>query len=413
MSFFSKLLKWPDELLSPTETDLKEEAKGDPNKKDKKGVDRQLVMTKVNVNTIYNKNENYMPINFQPTNKYASSSQVSDRNLPKFQKMLEEDASIDYDTLTKLSWQGIPQEVRPMVWRLLLKTAPLHRDIRDSTLNRKREEYKGFVKMYYVNNKENGLNENESKTMKIIINDVFRTQPSCRLFHHKAVQEMMIRILWVWQVRHPASGYVQGMNDLITPFLTVFLVEHLKSVDINTMEVPADIESTLTEEVKDIIEADTFYGLSKILNGILDNFTFKSGTEKAINKIKDIIKKIDLDLFNHLNTVDPSQYIFKVFSLRWLFSLLIREFSMKVAVRLFDTYMSDEKGFSVLHLYVCASILLKWSIKIQKMNLDNIMLFLQDLPTKQWSEQDLDVIIAEAYVFKSLYEDSTGHFATA
>lgn len=27
--------------------------------------------------------------------------------------------------------------------------------------------------------------------------------------------------------RHPASGYVQGMNDLVTPFLAVFLSEHL------------------------------------------------------------------------------------------------------------------------------------------------------------------------------------------
>ena len=27
--------------------------------------------------------------------------------------------------------------------------------------------------------------------------------------------------------RHPASGYVQGINDLVTPFLAVFLSEHL------------------------------------------------------------------------------------------------------------------------------------------------------------------------------------------
>ena len=26
--------------------------------------------------------------------------------------------------------------------------------------------------------------------------------------------------------RHPASGYVQGINDLVTPFLAVFLSEH-------------------------------------------------------------------------------------------------------------------------------------------------------------------------------------------
>ena len=28
--------------------------------------------------------------------------------------------------------------------------------------------------------------------------------------------------------RHPASGYVQGINDLVTPFLAVFLLPHME-----------------------------------------------------------------------------------------------------------------------------------------------------------------------------------------
>jgi hypothetical protein len=34
------------------------------------------------------------------------------------------------------------------------------------------------------------------------------------------------RVLYVWAIRHPASGYVQGINDLATPFLVVF-AEHI------------------------------------------------------------------------------------------------------------------------------------------------------------------------------------------
>jgi hypothetical protein len=33
----------------------------------------------------------------------------------------------------------------------------------------------------------------------------------------------MERVLYIWAIRHPASGYVQGINDLMTPFLVVFL----------------------------------------------------------------------------------------------------------------------------------------------------------------------------------------------
>jgi len=35
------------------------------------------------------------------------------------------------------------------------------------------------------------------------------------------------RILYIWAIRHPASGYVQGINDLVTPFFVVFLSEYL------------------------------------------------------------------------------------------------------------------------------------------------------------------------------------------
>ena len=35
------------------------------------------------------------------------------------------------------------------------------------------------------------------------------------------------RILYVWAIRHPASGYVQGINDLATPFFQVFLAAYI------------------------------------------------------------------------------------------------------------------------------------------------------------------------------------------
>ncbi len=48
-------------------------------------------------------------------------------------------------------------------------------------------------------------------------------------FYHKPhEQEMVERILYIWAIRHPASGYVQGINDLVTPFLIVFLQDHVE-----------------------------------------------------------------------------------------------------------------------------------------------------------------------------------------
>jgi len=39
---------------------------------------------------------------------------------------------------------------------------------------------------------------------------------------------MLIRILFIWSLRHPASGYVQGINDLCAPFILVFLAEFIE-----------------------------------------------------------------------------------------------------------------------------------------------------------------------------------------
>lgn len=61
------------------------------------------------------------------------------------------------------------------------------------------------------------------------------------LHHHSAGEHMLLvmlarisaenqaleRILYVWAIRHPASGYVQGINDLVCPFFQVFLSAYI------------------------------------------------------------------------------------------------------------------------------------------------------------------------------------------
>lgn len=44
---------------------------------------------------------------------------------------------------------------------------------------------------------------------------------------HSFSSQCLERILYVWAIRHPASGYVQGINDLATPFFEVFLSAYL------------------------------------------------------------------------------------------------------------------------------------------------------------------------------------------
>lgn len=48
---------------------------------------------------------------------------------------------------------------------------------------------------------------------------------------------MMRRILYVWHIRHPSSGYVQGINDIVTPFIVVYLSDYVQ-IRYDNLEVP-------------------------------------------------------------------------------------------------------------------------------------------------------------------------------
>ena len=126
---------------------------------------------------------------------------------------------------------------------------------------------RGYVNQYF-DNKEEDVHKD---TFRQIAIDVPRMSPLVGLFQQRLVQEMVERILYIWAIRsppthyfvwkitkiterrlwkysfltlwcvslyiftiynpciwtvmcrHPASGYVQGINDLVTPFLMVFL----------------------------------------------------------------------------------------------------------------------------------------------------------------------------------------------
>ena len=80
---------------------------------------------------------------------------------------------------------------------------------------------------------------------------------------------MMIRILFTWTMRHPASGYVQGINDLAAPLILVYLAEFIPHLNQdNIYEISEkDIEDIDPESLVKI-EADVFWCLSKLVDDV-------------------------------------------------------------------------------------------------------------------------------------------------
>ena len=239
-----------------------------------------------------------------------------------------------------------------MTWQLLLGYLPTSSERRVATLERKRKEYLDGVRQAFERGNSGSQNSvaasdspsaiptntgrgrglDEAIWHQISI-DVPRTNPHLELYGYEATQRSLERILYVWAIRHPASGYVQGINDLVTPFWQVFLGCYITDPSIESGMDPGQLPKT----VLDAVEADSFWCLTKLLDGIQDNYIFaQPGIQRQVSALRDLTMRIDAGLAKHL---EKEGVEFIQFSFRWMNCLLMREVSLKNTVRMWDTYM--------------------------------------------------------------------------
>ena len=101
---------------------------------------------------------------------------------------------------------------------------------------------------------------------------------------------------------------------------------------------PEDIDpSILPPSILAAIEADSFWCLSRLLDGIPDNYTCaQPGIQRSVKRMAELVARIDPPLSEHL----ASQGVeFMQFAFRWMNCLLMREISVKNTVRMWDTYL--------------------------------------------------------------------------
>ena len=362
----------------------------------------------ININN--GQNENKKETSQENNNDEKKVTQKYQKTIKKIKEICSQDF-ISIEELRNICWKGIPFEdplIRAECWKILLGLYPLKKELKISIIQRKKEEYIDMCNVYSnaLSNPEEVMNEEELKIYRQIQKDNPRTMPESSLFQNNKIQFMLTRVLYIWSLRHPASGYVQGFNDLCIPFFIVYFLEKFpeKNVDtilkLNENEFKKLSDDTLTE-----IETTIYFSLTKLLDRIQTNYTINQpGITKMIKKMELIVEKVDPKLYEYLKKfeIDYVQFCF-----RWMNCFLIREFPLKLILRLWDAYFSEEKGFSDFHLYVCACLLLTFSEKLKAMSeFQELIVFLQNLPTSNWRIEDMDMLLAKSYSIKMLYSNS-------
>lgn len=66
-------------------------------------------------------------------------------------------------------------------------------------------------------------------------------------------------------------------------------------------------------------------------------------------------------------------------------------------------------SFDNFYVYVCTALLLKFSPQLKGFKFQDLVQFLQKLPTREWRVQDVEELLSQAFVWKTLFEAAPSH----
>ncbi|CAB9511406.1 TBC1 domain family member 13 [Seminavis robusta] len=149
------------------------------------------------------------------------------------------------------------------------------------------------------------------------------------------------RILFVWAKLNKGVRYVQGMNEIVG---TLYYV----------------LANDFNDEWADHAEADTYILFNKIMSETRDIYvsdldTADTGIVGRIGNMQNLLKLHDPQVKGHLDdmAIDASFY-----AVRWLTTLLSREFLLPDTIRLWDSMFASTHKENFLR-YVCVTMVLR------------------------------------------------------
>ena len=307
------------------------------------------------------------------------------------------------DKLCEICESGLPDDLpilRAYIWKINLGYLPLDIKEWDSTLTKKREEYKVYKKFIKEKlTKELEKKEYTSKEiLEQIIKDVYRTntqfsfffQPTDKNktlnneeilniynkrknwdfsnieevykydnFENETHSDVLTRILFTYSSIIQDVSYHQGMNEILAPIYYSFSYDKL-----------------YLEEKEEDIEADSFWSFYFLLHGIKNNFEEdQEGLFYKSEILNECLKIVDENIYNKLIEKNVKC---EFFCLRWFIVLFGQDFDMGDVLRIWDFVFSCENKNELL-FYVCLSVIKLREDTIIKGEMNDILQGFQNL----------------------------------
>lgn len=235
----------------------------------------------------------------------------------EFDLLLEREHA-DEEAVRTLCTRGIPDDKRPVFWRLLLGYLPRDKSRRQSFLQAQRELYLEITNALKVESRlEEGRSlesySEDAEVLHSIHLDVTRTHPSLQFFIRENSEHplALTRVLFAYAKYNFGVRYTQGMNEICAVLYFVFATDR-------------------DAEWRAHAEADTYFCFVALMSELRDLFLenmddTRYGLQGRILVLAHVLRRADARLSAHLAAqgLDTS-----FFGLRWITTLLSREFDL-------------------------------------------------------------------------------------
>lgn len=294
-------------------------------------------------------------------------------------KVLEQEY-IEENIIRKICFGGIESKHRPFAWRIIFQTVGLKKGMYESYIKTQDIRYMYLLKRNIENKGETfplGFNLRISEKTKHQIDiDIKRLEPQFKIWKGTDISYMYYNILHLIATRRPCLGYIQGMADILVPFVLTFASENLLTA-----------------------ESSSYFCYTRLLDKIQYNIV--SLQSRLICRLDRAIEHIDPEFYNFLKDLSLEIHMF---AFRWFNCFFIREFKISDVYKILDTTFSFK---DINEFLICFGVALVMNFKnvLTSNDFSKNIIFLQNLEEKLWEESEIEMILSSAKFYYNILKN--------